>query len=49
MLTPVAIAFWVACDGHYKSSQGIIVISTDSITSIGGDGFTVNFIREISY
>jgi hypothetical protein len=32
LLTPVAIAFWVAGDGHYNISQGTVVIATDSFT-----------------
>jgi len=32
LLTPVAIAFWVACDGHFILREGVVRISTDNFT-----------------
>jgi hypothetical protein len=32
LLTPVALAFWIASDGHYMKEQGVVRISTDSFT-----------------
>jgi len=34
ILTPRAIAFWVACDGSYHKRDGVIYLSTDSYTLI---------------
>jgi len=32
LLTPIAIAFWLAGDGHYMKGQEVVRISTDSFT-----------------
>jgi hypothetical protein len=32
LLTPVAIAYWVASDGHFILREGVVRISTDNFT-----------------
>ncbi|RUS23400.1 homing endonuclease [Endogone sp. FLAS-F59071] len=34
LLTPVAIAFWISCDGSYSRRDGVITLSTDSYTLV---------------
>jgi LAGLIDADG DNA endonuclease family len=34
LLAPVAIAFWIACDGSYSRRDGVITLSTDSYTLV---------------
>jgi hypothetical protein len=41
-LTPRAIAYWLAGDGHYNKSQGCLIICTDSFTVV-----EVDLLRQI--
>lgn len=37
LLTPVALAFWIACDGTYHTRDGVVYISTENFTPLEVD------------
>jgi hypothetical protein len=32
LLTPIALAYWLSCEGHFNKREGRVEIATDSFT-----------------